>query len=85
MILFCPRTNAAANRPSLAGKVLFGSDFPNTPYPFAEQMEALQSWDLGEDWLRAVLWENGASLFDPAEHRKPVEDGIESGTNSRLC
>lgn len=47
----------------LAGKVLFGSDFPNIPYPYAEQVEALQRWDLGDDWLRAVLWDNGAELF----------------------
>jgi hypothetical protein len=47
----------------LAGKVLFGSDFPNIPYPFSEQINALRRWDLGDDWLRAVLWENGAALF----------------------
>lgn len=55
--------------PQLAGlreKVLLGSDFPNIPYPYAHQLEALERLDLGEDWLRAVCWENGVQLFGPA-------------------
>jgi predicted TIM-barrel fold metal-dependent hydrolase len=47
----------------LAGKVLLGSDFPNIPYPYAHQLEALARADLGDDWLRAVCWENAARLF----------------------
>ncbi|MEU7872024.1 amidohydrolase family protein [Dactylosporangium sp. NPDC049140] len=47
----------------LAGRVLLGSDFPNIPYPYEHQIEALQRLDLGEDWLRAVLWDNAARLF----------------------
>ncbi|SCG65027.1 hypothetical protein GA0070613_3929 [Micromonospora inositola] len=47
----------------LAGKVLLGSDFPNIPYPYAEQLAGLERLDLGDDWLRAVLWENAADLF----------------------
>ena len=27
------------------------------------QLAALHRLDLGEDWLRAVLWQNGARLF----------------------
>jgi uncharacterized protein len=48
----------------LAGKVLLGSDFPNLPYPYAEQLLALARLGLGEDWLRAVCWTNAARLFD---------------------
>lgn len=48
----------------LAGKVLLGSDFPNIPYPYAEQLAGLARLDLGDDWLRAVCWENAAALFD---------------------
>ncbi|SCL36770.1 hypothetical protein GA0070624_5642 [Micromonospora rhizosphaerae] len=48
----------------LAGKVLLGSDFPNIPYPYAEQLAGLAQLDLGDDWLRAVCWHNGAALFD---------------------
>jgi predicted TIM-barrel fold metal-dependent hydrolase len=49
----------------LAGKVLLGSDFPNIPYAYAHQLESLARLDLGDDWLRAVLWNNAAELFGP--------------------
>jgi predicted TIM-barrel fold metal-dependent hydrolase len=48
---------------ALKHKVLLGSDFPSIPYPYAHQLAALHRLDLGEDWLRAVLWHNGAELF----------------------
>jgi predicted TIM-barrel fold metal-dependent hydrolase len=48
---------------ALQDKVLFGTDFPNLPYPFAHQIEALVRLDLGDDWMRDVLWNNAASLF----------------------
>ena len=47
----------------LAGKVLLGSDFPNIPYPYARQIAGLARLDLGEDWLRAVCWDNPVALF----------------------
>jgi predicted TIM-barrel fold metal-dependent hydrolase len=47
----------------LQPKVLLGSDFPNIPYPYATQLEGLARLDLGDDWLRAVCWENAAGLF----------------------
>ena len=51
----------------LQERVLLGSDFPNVPYPYAHQLEGLAGLDLGDDWLRAVCWENGVRLFgDPA-------------------
>jgi predicted TIM-barrel fold metal-dependent hydrolase len=49
---------------ALREKILLGSDFPSIPYPYAHQLAALHRLDLGEEWLRAVLWENGARLFD---------------------
>jgi predicted TIM-barrel fold metal-dependent hydrolase len=55
-----------ADRPRLAAlrdKVLLGSDFPSIPYPYAHQLAALHRLELGEEWLRAVLWGNGARLF----------------------
>ncbi|PZG15300.1 amidohydrolase [Micromonospora craterilacus] len=48
----------------LAGKVLLGSDFPNIPYPYADQLAGLARLDLGDDWLRAVCWQSAADLFD---------------------
>lgn len=53
-------------RPRLAGlvdRIVLGSDFPNIPYSYAHQLQALARWDLGDAWLRAVLWENGARLL----------------------
>lgn len=48
---------------ALGDKVLLGSDFPTIPYPYAHQLAALHRLGLGEEWLRAVLWHNGAALF----------------------
>jgi len=47
----------------LGERVLLGSDFPTIPYPYAHQLEGLARLDLGDDWLRAVCWENAARLF----------------------
>jgi predicted TIM-barrel fold metal-dependent hydrolase len=48
----------------LGDRILFGSDFPNIPYPYAEAIEVLAAIDgVHDDWLRAVLYRNGAELF----------------------
>lgn len=47
----------------LGEKVLLGSDFPNIPYPYAEQVAGLVRLGLGAEWLRGVLWGNAARLF----------------------
>ena len=47
----------------LQSRLLFGSDFPNLPYQYAHQVGALARLDPGEDWLRDILWNNGAALF----------------------
>jgi len=47
----------------LRDKVVLGTDFPNIPYPYAHQIEALTRLDLGDEWMRSVLWRNGASLL----------------------
>ncbi|MFE4058292.1 amidohydrolase family protein [Streptomyces sp. NPDC059096] len=47
----------------LGDRILLGTDFPNMPYPYAHQLEALERLGLGEDWLRAVCHGNGARLF----------------------
>jgi predicted TIM-barrel fold metal-dependent hydrolase len=53
--------------PGLQDRILFGTDFPNIPYEYAHQVEALQRLDLGDDWMRDVLWNNGARLFGTDE------------------
>ena len=52
-----PRLAAARDR------VVLGTDFPNIPYPFAEQLAALEGFGLGDEWLRAVCWDNGLRLL----------------------
>lgn len=52
----------------LQDQILLGTDFPSIPYPYLHQLEALERLGLGEEWLRAVCWDNGASLFG-AERR----------------
>lgn len=47
----------------LGDRVLFGSDFPNTPHAFAHQVEVLLGLDLGETWLRGVLHDNACRLL----------------------
>ena len=47
----------------LGDRILLGSDFPNIPYPYLRQLQALERLDLGDDWLRAVCHDNGARLF----------------------
>ncbi|MGZ4471672.1 MAG: amidohydrolase family protein [Nocardioidaceae bacterium] len=47
----------------LSQRVLLGSDFPNIPYPFAHQLEALEKLGMGEAWLRKVCWTNAQALI----------------------
>ena len=47
----------------LADRVVLGSDFPNTPYAYAHQIEALVRLDLGDDWLRGVFHDNAVRLL----------------------
>jgi predicted TIM-barrel fold metal-dependent hydrolase len=59
---------------ALRDKVVLGSDFPAIPYPYAHQLAALSRLGLGDYWLRAVLWGNGARLFGvdaPGQLRTP--------------
>lgn len=60
-----------------ADVVLLGSDFPTLPYPYAHQLEALERLGLGEDWLRAVCWDNAVRLF--GEPARPVT-GVMTGS-----
>jgi len=48
---------------TLSDRVLLGSDFPNLPYPYADQLAGLVQLDLGPAWLRGVLYENAARLL----------------------
>lgn len=47
----------------LQERILFGSDFPNIPYPYIEALESLARLDFGDAWLRAVCRGNAARIF----------------------
>jgi predicted TIM-barrel fold metal-dependent hydrolase len=58
----------AARLVDVADRVVLGSDFPNIPYDYSEQLDAIRGWAaaddrLGEPFLRAVLHDNGARLL----------------------
>lgn len=57
-------TTERARLGDLAERILFGSDFPNIPYPYAHSLFALDRLDLGDDWLRKVCHDNAARLFE---------------------
>lgn len=48
---------------ALGDRVLFGSDFPNIPYPYIHALDALAQLDLGANWLRAVCHDNATRLL----------------------
>ena len=53
-----------ARLPQLGDRILFGSDFPNIPYGYAEAMRAITRLPgIDDDWLRAVFYDNAAALF----------------------
>ncbi|MGW3552566.1 amidohydrolase family protein [Streptomyces griseoincarnatus] len=56
---------------ALGDRVLLGTDFPNIPYPYAHQLDALTELGLGDDWLRAVCHDNAARLFGLPDTPKP--------------
>lgn len=62
----------------LRSRVVLGTDFPNIPYPYAHQLEALDRWGLGEEWLRDVLWHNGRRLLG-----LPVDVPVQGGTGEQ--
>lgn len=47
----------------LRDRVIYGSDFPTLPFAYADQLAWLADLGLGDDWLRAVCWGNGARLL----------------------
>ncbi|HEY7597744.1 MAG TPA: amidohydrolase family protein [Actinophytocola sp.] len=54
----------------VADRVALGTDFPNIPYDYAVQLEAIASWAaadnrLGDPFLRAVLHDTPARLLAP--------------------
>jgi predicted TIM-barrel fold metal-dependent hydrolase len=47
----------------VADRVLYGTDFPNLPYPYHRELDALRSSGLSADALERILWQNAADLY----------------------
>lgn len=61
---FMPFPRRALPRLTAMGeRTLLGTDFPNIPYPYIDQLRALEGLGLGREWLRAVYHDNAAALF----------------------
>jgi predicted TIM-barrel fold metal-dependent hydrolase len=50
----------------LGDRILFGSDFPNIPYGYADAMRSITHLPgIDDDWLRGVFYQNAFDLFFP--------------------
>ena len=50
----------------LDDRILFGSDFPNIPYSYADAMRSIiRLPGIDDGWLRGVFYENAVALFLP--------------------
>lgn len=61
-------TSRLAHHPE---RIVLGTDFPNIPYPYVDQIRAIANWAdsddrLGTDFLRAALHDTPASLLGKA-------------------
>lgn len=61
-------TDWPAKIADVADRIVLGTDFPNIPYPYSEQLAAIAGWvltedRLGEEFLRGVLHDNPARLL----------------------
>ena len=68
---------------ALRAKLLLGTDFPNIPYPFAHQIEALDRLGLGPEWLtgRVLGQRAGAHRLIPGVSAQPT---LRSGTTDSV-
>ena len=58
----------ASSLPEFADRVVLGTDFPNIPYAYVEQLAAIQGWAAADDrlglgFLRAVLHDTPSALL----------------------
>jgi predicted TIM-barrel fold metal-dependent hydrolase len=47
----------------MSDRIVLGSDFPNIPYPYEVQLDAIRSWGLDAAAEQAILHDNGARLL----------------------
>lgn len=65
-----PVANPIAIDPALieahAGRILYGTDFPNIPYPYGSERAGIERLGLSDDALQAILHGNAARLITNA-------------------
>ncbi len=54
---------ALADLERISDRVLFGSDYPNVPYPYSESIASVTRLGLSEDALRKIFHENASRVF----------------------
>jgi predicted TIM-barrel fold metal-dependent hydrolase len=47
----------------LSHKVVLGTDFPSIPYSYSHQIQVLEGWGLGSQWMKNVLWHTPQTLL----------------------
>ena len=47
----------------LQDRIVLGTDFPNIPHGYSHQLDSLVRLDLGDDWLRRVMYGNAARIL----------------------
>jgi predicted TIM-barrel fold metal-dependent hydrolase len=57
------RRRLAPRLADMADRVIFGADFPNIPHDYAHQIDVLTRLELGDEWMRGVLWHNPERLL----------------------
>lgn len=49
-------------------RIVFGSDFPNIPYSYADALRSITELSgIDDAWLRRVFYQNAATLFSPPD------------------
>jgi predicted TIM-barrel fold metal-dependent hydrolase len=57
----------------LGERIVFGSAYPNIPYPYLEGITAVTGPGLGQQWVRAVLNDNASRLFGLSQPPTPPQ------------
>jgi len=62
---FDPSTIADETLVELSGSVMYGSDFPNVPYPYRNERAELLARDLSEETIRDIFAKTAADYLGP--------------------
>lgn len=61
--MHAPAVDDVRRLADLGDRVLFGSDLPSIPHSYAHAVRSLLDLGMPDDWVRAVLHDNGARLL----------------------